>query len=111
MASNSAVLLDPAGQRIFGYDKIHLLPFGEYVPLRGWLTFAKSSPRTFPISRPARTYSVAQLPQGKFGVFICYEAIFPSEVRQFTAERRPTARSLSPTTAGSAAPPPRSSTW
>jgi apolipoprotein N-acyltransferase len=85
LAFNSAVLLNPQGQRVFGYDKIHLLPFGEYVPLRGWLTFAKKLTADISDFTPGSTYGVAQLPQGKFGVFICYEAIFPSEVRQFTA--------------------------
>jgi apolipoprotein N-acyltransferase len=85
LASNSAVLLNPSGQRIYSYDKIHLLPFGEYVPLRGWLTFAKRLTADISDFTPGATYSVAQLPQGKFGAFICYEAIFPSEVRRFTA--------------------------
>jgi apolipoprotein N-acyltransferase len=85
LASNSAVLLNPAGQRIYSYDKIHLLPFGEYVPLRGWLTFAKRLTADISDFTPGSTYSVGQIPQGKFGAFICYEAIFPSEVRRFTA--------------------------
>jgi apolipoprotein N-acyltransferase len=85
LASNSAVLLSPAGQRIYSYDKIHLLPFGEYVPLRGWLTFAKRLTADISDFTPGGTYGVGQIPQGKFGAFICYEAIFPSEVRQFTA--------------------------
>jgi apolipoprotein N-acyltransferase len=85
LASNSADLLNPQGQRIFSYDKIHLLPFGEYVPLRGWLTFAKKLTADISDFTPGSTYGVAQLPQGKFGTFICYEAIFPSEVRHFTA--------------------------
>src|SRR5271167_3964137 len=76
LASNSAVLLNPAGQRIFGYDKIHLLR---------WLTFVKKPTADISDFTPGSTYGVAQLPQGKFGTFICYEAIFPSEVRQFTA--------------------------
>jgi apolipoprotein N-acyltransferase len=85
LASNSAVLLNPSGQRIYSYDKIHLLPFGEYVPLRGWLTFAKRLTADISDFTPGSTYSVAQIPDGKFGAFICYEAIFPSEVRRFTA--------------------------
>jgi apolipoprotein N-acyltransferase len=86
LASNSAVLLNPAGQRIYSYDKIHLLPFGEYVPLRGWLSFAKRLTADISDFTPGSTYSIAQIPQGTFGAFICYEAIFPSEVRQFTAK-------------------------
>jgi len=85
LASNSAVLLNPVGQRIYSYNKIHLLPFGEYVPLRGWLTFAKKLTADISDFTPGSQYTIAQLPQGKFGTFICYEAIFPSEVRRFTA--------------------------
>jgi apolipoprotein N-acyltransferase len=85
LAFNSAVLLNPAGQRVYSYNKIHLLPFGEYVPLRGWLTFAKKLTADISDFTPGSQYSIAQLPQGKFGTFICYEAIFPSEVRHFTA--------------------------
>ena len=85
LAFNTAALLDPSGRRIFSYDKIHLLPFGEYVPLRGWLTFAKRLTADISDFTPGSVESVGQLPQGKFGVFICYEAIFPSEVRIFTA--------------------------
>ena len=85
LAFNTAALLDPSGRRIFSYDKIHLLPFGEYVPLRGWLTFAKRLTADISDFTPGSVESVGQLPQGKFGVFICYEAIFPSEVRIFSA--------------------------
>jgi apolipoprotein N-acyltransferase len=85
LAFNTAALLDPAGRRIYSYDKIHLLPFGEYVPLRGWLTFAKRLTADISDFTPGTVESVGELPHGKFGVFICYEAIFPSEVRLFTA--------------------------
>src|ERR1700746_1339319 len=39
-AYNSAIMLDPGGRRLYAYYKVHLVPFGEYVPLRRWLTFA-----------------------------------------------------------------------
>ncbi|MGH9711292.1 MAG: apolipoprotein N-acyltransferase, partial [Candidatus Acidiferrales bacterium] len=84
-ASNSAVLLDPAGQREFTYDKIHLVPFGEYVPLRRWLTFAKSLTAGISDFTPGHVYSVGHLPGGRFSVFICYESIFPALVRHFAA--------------------------
>jgi apolipoprotein N-acyltransferase len=94
--TNSAVLLDPAGRREFTYDKIHLVPFGEYVPLRKWITFAGRLTADISDFTPGTDYRVGQLPDapqpgtvastkdGKFGVFICYEAIFPDEVREFT---------------------------
>ena len=84
-ASNSAVLLDSNGQRQFTYDKIHLVPFGEYVPLRKYLFFAHSLIDSIGDFTPGREYSVGSLPGGRFSVFICYEAIFSSEIRRFAA--------------------------
>jgi apolipoprotein N-acyltransferase len=85
LASNSAVLLDPSGQRQFTYDKIHLVPFGEYVPLRRWLTFAKSLTAGISDFTPGHVHGVGRLPGGRFSVFICYESIFPAQVRRFAA--------------------------
>jgi apolipoprotein N-acyltransferase len=85
IASNSAVLLDASGRRIFTYDKIHLVPFGEYVPLRRWITFAGRLTADIADFTPGSIYRVGDLPDGKFGTFICYEAIFPGEIRRFAA--------------------------
>lgn len=85
IATNSAALLDPAGQRVFTYDKIHLVPFGEYVPLRKWLTFAGKLTADIGDFTPGTEYRVGDLAGGTFGVFICYEAVFPDAVRRFTA--------------------------
>jgi apolipoprotein N-acyltransferase len=91
---NSAVLLNPSGQRTFSYDKIHLVPFGEYVPLRSWLTFANKLTADISDFTAGSTYGVGHLGSVEtkvpsagptFGVFICYEAIFPGEIRQFAA--------------------------
>ncbi len=83
---NSAVLLGPEGQREFVYDKIHLVAFGEYVPWRRWLTFAGKLLEMVSDFHAGDEFRVAA-PRGggKFGVFICFEAVFPNEVRQFTA--------------------------
>jgi apolipoprotein N-acyltransferase len=84
-ATNSAVLLNPAGQRIFTYDKVHLVPFGEYVPLRKWLTFTGKLTADLGDFTPGTVYGVGSLPEGRVGAFICYEAVFPDIVRRFTA--------------------------
>ncbi len=85
-ATNSATLLDPSGQRVFTYDKIHLVPFGEYVPFRQWLGFAGNLVADIGDFTPGHEYSVGKLPGGKFGVYICYEGVFPGFVRHFTAK-------------------------
>jgi apolipoprotein N-acyltransferase len=85
IATNSAVLLAPSGLRLFTYDKVHLVPWGEYVPLRKYLTFAGKLTADISDFTPGTEYRVGHLPGGRFGAFICYEATFPDEVRRFTA--------------------------
>jgi apolipoprotein N-acyltransferase len=84
IATNTSTELDPTGRRIFTYDKIHLVPFGEYVPLRRVFSFAGRLTGDISDFTSGTTANVGNLPGGSFGVFICYEAIFASEVREFT---------------------------
>ena len=85
---NSALLIAADGSRIGRYDKIHLVPFGEYIPFKNLLTFAhKLTGRVSEFTRGSRR-AVFRIPDQKgvvhrYGVFICYEAVFADEVRHF----------------------------
>jgi apolipoprotein N-acyltransferase len=83
-ANNSAVLLGANGAQDFIYDKIHLVPFSEYVPWRKWLFFASDLTGLIGDFQHGSQYKVGQLAGGPFSAYICYEAIFPTEVRRFT---------------------------
>jgi apolipoprotein N-acyltransferase len=80
---NSAFLVAPDGQLAGRYDKRHLVPFGEYVPLRWLLFFVDKLAEGIGDFGPGGMATVLSAGGGRFGVMICYEAIFPGEVREF----------------------------
>lgn len=82
---NSALVMDPHGRVLGHYDKIHLVPFGEYVPFKEVLSFAKKLTREVGDFARGTDRHVFDLNGTKVAVAICYESIFPDEVRQFTA--------------------------
>lgn len=79
---NSAVLFRPSGE-VSRYDKIHLVPFGEFTPYANLFQFA--SGLTEAVGNFSRGTSRAPLDAAghRFGTFLCYESIFGDEVRQF----------------------------
>jgi apolipoprotein N-acyltransferase len=83
--SNSAVLLDESGKVTYTYDKIHLVPFGEYVPLRKILFFINKLVVGIGDYAHGTKYLRAETPSGSFAPLICYEIIFPGLVRKFYA--------------------------
>jgi apolipoprotein N-acyltransferase len=83
---NSALLFDAQGQRVFVYDKVHLVPFGEYEPFPLIHRVVASVSDEVGGFHKGNQYLVGRLPSGHtFGVFICYEAIYAGEVRRFAA--------------------------
>ena len=82
---NSALVVDPQGNFMGRYDKIHLVPFGEYVPFQNLLFFASKLTRDVGDFGRGTERRVFDLHGTKTGVFICYESIFPDEVREFAA--------------------------
>ena len=82
---NSAALVSPSGDWTARYDKLHLVPFGEYLPFP-WL-FSFAGGLTKEVGEFKKGTSRAPLPAGNpLGVFICYESVFPGEVREFADE-------------------------
>jgi apolipoprotein N-acyltransferase len=80
---NSAVLVKPDGSLGLRYDKIHLVPFGEYVPFKRLFNFAGKITKEIGDFSPGRERTIFQLDGHKVGVFICYESVFPDEIRLF----------------------------
>jgi len=81
--TNSVILLDREGKKSFTYDKIHLVPFGEFVPLRSILFFVDKLVAGIGDYVPGQQYTRAETEVGSFGTVVCYEVIFPGLVRKF----------------------------
>ncbi len=79
--NNSAFLVAPDGRIGQRYDKAHLVPFGEYVPLRRWLPFVGklvAQVGDFVAGTPGQ---VLKWREHRLAPLICYEAIFPALTR------------------------------
>lgn len=82
---NSAFLIPPEVQRAKNqrYDKIRLLPFGEYLPLKGTVPWSYVKVPNIGGYVPGKEFTVFQVPDFRFSVAICWESIFPDLVRRF----------------------------
>jgi apolipoprotein N-acyltransferase len=93
---NEGLLYDGSGRIVDRYRKVHLVPFGEYVPWRralGWISALRQIPRDL---TPGRTLHTIACPPGDtacgrlagvtFGNVICYENAFPSLDRRLVAD-------------------------
>ncbi|MEW6378876.1 MAG: apolipoprotein N-acyltransferase [bacterium] len=83
---NSAFLLAPDGKIVDYYDKIHLVPFGEYLPLGEILSHLGTVVNEVGEFSPGDRYTTFHLGQWRFGLVICYEVIFPDLFREFARQ-------------------------
>jgi len=74
---NSAYLVGPDGKVSGKYDKVHLVPFGEYVPLKKWMPFLGKIVEQVGDFWPGKKGATINLNGHSLGVLICYELIFP----------------------------------
>ncbi|MEW6263797.1 MAG: apolipoprotein N-acyltransferase [Thermodesulfobacteriota bacterium] len=79
---NRAYLLDNQGQVLGHYDKTHLVPYGEYVPLQKYFPFIQKITQATGDFYPGPAGKVLKLNDRNLGVLICYESIFPELARR-----------------------------
>jgi apolipoprotein N-acyltransferase len=83
---NSAMLINEEGKLVVQYDKIRLLPFGEYVPLPRWMPGSGLITSLVGDFTPGTSYPLMQLGKQRAGVFICIESAYPEIAKRFTYE-------------------------
>jgi apolipoprotein N-acyltransferase len=82
---NRAYLVSPDGREVATYDKMQLVPFGEYVPYQRVLFFVDRVVHAIGQVVPGVSPTVFHLPDARFGVLVCYEDVFPALTRRFVA--------------------------
>lgn len=84
-SANSAFLIAPNGEIAGQYDKIRLLPFNEYLPLRGRVRWPAWVGGNLADARAGESRTVFQAAGARFGVLICWENLFPDGFRSQVA--------------------------
>jgi apolipoprotein N-acyltransferase len=74
---NTAYIYGKSGQELGQYSKGHLVPFGEYTPLRVYLPFLEKLSVQMGEFFPGQSHGPIQTGAGNVGILICYEGIFP----------------------------------
>jgi apolipoprotein N-acyltransferase len=80
---NSAALISSSGDWTARYDKVHLVPFGEYLPFPQLFAFAGGLTKEVGEFQSGASRAPLDAGSTRMGVFICYESVFPGEVREF----------------------------
>lgn len=80
---NSAYLLSPQGLILGKYDKVHLVPYGEYVPFRELFPFVNGLTAGIGDFAEGKGFSPLNMDERKIGVLICYEGILPEAARAY----------------------------
>jgi len=83
---NSALFVRRDGTVGGRYDKIHLVPWGEYIPYKSFFSFAKNLTQQAGDMTHGWRRMVFTSDGHRFGVFICYEEIFGDEIRLFVKQ-------------------------
>ena len=84
-AYNSVFLIGPEPVVLGQYSKVHLVPFGEFVPGRKYMPFLKYYRVTAYDTSPGRGHNTIKADSCRVGTSICFESIFPEISRRMTA--------------------------
>ena len=79
---NRSFLFDEQGQLVATGDKVHLVPFGEYLPLAWLFGYMRQLTAQSGAFDPGQEHSVLPLASQRLGLFVCYESIFPTITRE-----------------------------
>jgi apolipoprotein N-acyltransferase len=80
---NSAYFLDGTGSLSGIYDKMHLVPFGEYIPLKSLFFFFETITKDAGEFYPGKEYKIVKVGARPANAILCFEAVFPDLVRRF----------------------------
>ncbi len=80
---NSVYLLSPTSEKLGSYSKIHLVPFGEYVPITRHLPNFIQLSSGFEPGKSIDLFPIPHTENSQMGVVICFESVFPDLFRKF----------------------------